>query len=152
MKISGVEVDIAHAVRAGSVAGTAFLATTLLDSKLSNHPYNDLKLVGQMFTIKSPLWQIQGLLGHYAFAITMAVVYDRYARRMLPGPLWLKGVLFMQIENNVLYVLSPLVDKVHAGEREGTLPPLMNRKTYLGQALRHVSFGAALGAMYGSKT
>lgn len=148
-------VDAKRAVFAGGAAATAFLATTYLDSKLSSHPYNDLKLVGQMFTTKSPLWQIQGLAGHYGFATVMALLYARYAYRLLPGPGWLRGLLFMQIENNALYVLAPLLDKIHAGEKAGQLPPLANLKTYLGQTLRHVSFGLILGAIYvkrGSET
>lgn len=141
-------VDVERAVFAGTAAATAFLATTYLDSNLSSHPYNDLKLIGQMFTTKSPLWQIQGVVGHYGFATIMALLYARYAYKMLPGPGWLRGLIFLQIENNALYVLSPLLDNIHAGKKAGQLPPLVNLKTYLGQTLRHVAFGLALGAIY----
>lgn len=142
-------VDVERALVAGGAAATAFLATTYLDSKLSSHPYNDVKLVGQMLTTKSPFWQLQGVAGHYSFASVMALIYARYAYKRLPGPGWLRGLLFLQIENNSLYVLAPLLDRFHAGKKAGQLPPLMNLKTYMGQALRHVVFGMVLGAVYG---
>ncbi len=144
-------VDVERAVSAGLAAGTAFLATTFLDSKLSNYPFNDIKLVGQVFTTRSPIWQIQGLVGHYGFSVFMALLYARYAYRLLPGPGWLKGVLFLMIENNGLYPLAPLLDRMHAGEREGQLPKLMSLKSFVGQTWRHVAFGLVLGALYKGK-
>ncbi|MDQ5823606.1 MAG: hypothetical protein M3441_05250 [Chloroflexota bacterium] len=148
------QIDVERAVGAGLAAGTAFLATTFLDSKLSNYPYNDIKLVGQVFTTKSPFWQIQGLVGHYGFSVVMALLYARYAYRLLPGPGWLKGLLFLMIENNGLYPLAPLLDRIHAGQRKGELPRLMALKSYVGQTWRHVAFGLVLGALYrnGSET
>ena len=141
-------VDLERAVVSGLAAGTAFLATAYLDSKLSRYPYNDIKLVGQVFTTRSPFWQLQGLAGHYGFSIFMALLYARYGYRLLPGPRWLKGLLFLMIENNGLYPLAPLLDRVHAGQRKGELPPLMSLKSYVGQTWRHVAFGLVLGALY----
>lgn len=146
------QVDVERAVGAGLAAGTAFLATTFLDSKLSNYPYNDIKLVGQVFTTKSPFWQIQGLVGHYGFSVVMALLYARYAYRLLPGPGWLKGLLFLMIENNGLYPLAPLLDRIHAGQRHAELPRLMTFKSYAGQTWRHVAFGVVLGALYKNHT
>jgi hypothetical protein len=150
--VTNEQIDVELAVGAGLAAGTAFLATTFLDSKLSNYPYNDIKLVGQVFTTKSPFWQIQGLAGHYGFSVIMALLYARYAYRLLPGPGWLKGLLFLMIENNGLYPLAPLLDKIHAGQRKGELPRLMTLKSYVGQTWRHVAFGLVLGALYKNRT
>ena len=144
-------VDLERAVGAGLAAGTAFLATTYLDSHLSNYPYNDIKLVGQVFTTRSPFWQLQGLAGHYGFSIFMALLYARYAHRLLPGPGWLKGLLFLMIENNGLYPFALLLDRIHAGHKAGELPPLTSLKSYLGQTCRHVAFGLVLGALYKGK-
>jgi hypothetical protein len=148
LRVKDEHVDVQRAVGAGLAAGTAFLATTYLDSKLSSHPYNDLKLVGQVFTTRSPAWQIQGVVGHYGFSIFMALLYARYAYRLLPGPGWLKGLLFLMIENNGLYPLAPLLDRIHAGRRKGELPPLTSLKSFAGQTWRHVAFGLVLGALY----
>jgi hypothetical protein len=144
-------IDARRAVLASWAGATAFLATTFIESKLSSHPYNDIKLVGQMLTTRSPLWQIQGVVGHYGFATVMGLLYARY-ERMLHGPGWLRGLLFMQIENTVLYPLGIIVDRFHRGEREGQLPPIMSRKSYQGQVLRHVAMGVVMGAMLKRKT
>ncbi len=146
--MKNTQVNLKEAALTGGVAGTAFLATAFLDSKLSSHPFNDLKLVGQMFTTRSPIWQIQGLVGHYSFSVVMAAIYARYAHRLLPGPGWLRGLLFLQIENNTLYLLAPLLDRFNAGTNDGQIPPLMSLKSYWGQALRHIAFGVVLGAVH----
>lgn len=135
------------ALKAGVASGSAFLAAMWLDNKLSSWQFNDLKLVGQIFTTRSPAWQLQGLAGHYSFSVVMAYVYATYARRRLPGPGWLRGILFMMAENTLLYPAAPLIDRIHAGMKAGQLPPLVNRKTFYGQITRHIAFGAVLGSL-----
>lgn len=145
------ETDDKRAILSGMAAGTAFLATAWLDSRLSSHPFNDLKLVGQFLTTRSPLWQIQGLAGHYGFSAIMSLIYARIAYPRLPGPLSLKGLIFLQIENSLLYPVAPLIDRLHAGMKQDELPPLMNWKTFWGQFWRHVAFGLVLGTLYRPK-
>lgn len=143
-------IDIERALLAGIAAGSSYLASAWLDSKFSSHPFNDVKLVGQMFTTKSPVWQIQGVVGHYAFSSFMALTYAALFYKRLPGPDWLRGITFLQLENAALYAVALAVgfDKFHAGIKRGKLPPLAHMKTFKGQALRHVAFGLALGALY----
>ena len=137
-----------RALVAGMAAGTAFLAATLADSRLSSYPYNDLKLVGQMFTTRSPWWQALGLAGHYGLSVVVALAYARWAYRQLPGPGWLRGFIFLQMENLALYPLAAISDRFHAGMRAGQLPPLLAWKSFWGQFWRHVAFGLVLGALY----
>lgn len=134
---------------AGLVAGGAFLGAMWLDNKLSSWQFNDLKLVGQVFTTRSPIWQVQGLAGHFGFSVVMAFLYARYVRARLPGPGWLRGIIFLQIENGVLYPATIVADKVHAGIKSGQLPPMINMKTFKGQVVRHIAFGATLGLLLG---
>lgn len=141
-------VDREQALLAGAAAGTAYLAATWLDSKLSSHPFNDVKLLGQIFTTRTPWWQLQGLLSHYAFGSLVAMVYASWGVRSLPGPGWLKGLIFLQIENTLLYPGALLMDKFHAGIKSGQLAPLMSWKTFKGQVVRHIAFGVALGLLY----
>ena len=144
-------VDVPRAVGAGLAAGSAYLAAVWADSKLSSHPFNDLKLVGQMVTTRSPWWQMQGLAGHYGFSVVMALLYARYARAALPGPGWLKGIIFLNIENLALYPAGLLIDRYHAGVRAGELPRMMTWKTFAGQVVRHIVFGLTLGLLYRPK-
>ncbi len=151
--MSKSEINVNRAVIAGVAAGSSYLLSAWVDSKLSSHPFNDVKLVGQMFTTDTPSWQVQGLMGHYSFSVAMSLVYAKLFYRRLPGPPWLRGITFLQIENSALYLVALAIgfDKFHAGVKKGELPPLANLKTFKGQALRHVAFGAALGALYRSK-
>ena len=145
------KVDVPRAVGAGLAAGSAYLAAMWADGKLNSHPFNDLKLVGQLFTTRSPWWQLQGLAGHYGFSVVMALVYARWARAALPGPGWLKGVLFLMLENVVLYPLGVPADLYHAGVRAGEVPRIMTWKTFWGQVVRHLAFGVVLGSVYGAR-
>ena len=69
------KIDVSRAVVAGLSAGTAYLGAMWADNKLSSHEFNDLKLVGQVFTTKSPLWAIQGVIINDAFTLLVAVAY-----------------------------------------------------------------------------
>ena len=133
------------------VAGDSYLAAMWVDNRLSSHKFNDLKLVGQILTTKSPAWIIMGLVNHYGFSAVVSFIYARWAYRRLPGPRWLKGVLFMQIENALLYPGAAFLEPRHAGMRSGQVPTLFSWKSFWGQAVRHVAFGAALGALWKPK-
>ena len=78
----------------------------------------------------------------------MALVYAKFAYSHLPGPDVLKAVVFMNIENASLYSAAFLLDRLHAGIRNGEIPPLLNKKTFYGQVVRHIAFGLALGLLY----
>jgi hypothetical protein len=146
-----VEVDTPRAIAAGIAAGTSFLGAMWLDNRLSSHEFNDLKLVGQIFTTKWPWWAVQGLTVHYFVSVVVALFYAKFVYPRLPGPGVLKGIIFLNIENVAFYPGALLADRLHAGIRGGQLPPLLNMKTFLGQVVRHIAFGAALGLLYKSE-
>lgn len=143
--------DIQAAIPIGVASGTAYLGAMWLDNKLSSWDFDDLKLVGQLFTTRSPLWQLQALTGHYGFSVAMSTLYIRYARKRLPGPAWLRGVIFIMMENTLLYPAAKVIDKMHAGMKAGQLPPLLNKKSFLGQITRHIAFGIVLGLLAGDE-
>jgi hypothetical protein len=146
--VSKAGINKNRALLAAAGAGTAYLGAMWLDSELSSHPFNDLKLVGQPFTTRSPQWIIQGLVAHYGMSAIMALAYASWAGRWLPGPGWFKGLLFLQLENTILYPGAAIIDPFHAGVRSGQLPSLLNWKTFKGQVVRHLAFGLALGLLY----
>lgn len=145
------DVDINRLLASAASSGTAYLAAMWVDNKVSSHNFNDLKLVGQVFTTKQPFWIIQAIVAHYGFSVVVTMLYATWAYRRLPGPGWLKGLLFLQLENAALYPAAAIMDKFHAGMREGQLPPLLNWKSFWGQVLRHVAFGLTLGVLYKPK-
>ena len=138
---------ILQVLPAAAGAGTAYLIAMWLDSKLSSHSFNDLKLVGQMFTTRRPHWLLLGLTGHYGFSVLMSLLYTSWTCPKLPGPRWLRGVLFLQIENLLLYPAGLVLDRFHAGIKQGQVPRMLNWKSFKGQVVRHVAFGAVLGLM-----
>lgn len=144
-------VDAVRAVTAGLAAGGAYLGAMWVDNRVSSHEFDDLKLVGQVFTTKSPWWVVQGLVGHFGFSAVMGLVFAKFAYGRLPGPGVVKGIIFLNIENASLYPGAFVIDKFHAGIRAGQLPPLLNKKTFLGQITRHIAFGAVLGLLYKPK-
>ena len=145
--MSDSKVDAGRAVIGGLAAGTAYLAAMWADNRLSSQRFNDLKLVGQVFTTRAPAWVIQGLLVHYGFSVVIALLYSSWGARRMPGPPWLKGVVFMQLENAILYPGAALVMPIHAGVKSGQVPSLFERKVIQGQVLRHVAFGLVLGVV-----
>ena len=149
--MSDSKLDPGRAVVAGLAAGTAYLAAMWADNKLSSQRFDDLKLVGQVFTTRAPAWVIQGLLVHYGFSVAIALLYASWGARRMPGPPWLKGVLFMQLENAILYPGAALVMPIHAGVKSGQVPSMFERKVIQGQLLRHLAFGLALGGVYSGK-
>lgn len=142
------EVDTPRAIAVSIAAGTSYLAAMWLDNTLSSHKFNDIKLVGQIFTTKWPWWLVQGLAGHYSFSMIVALFYAKFVYPRVPGPDVLRGILFLNAENLAFYPGGLLVDRLHAGIRSGQLPPLLNEKTFMGQVVRHIAYGAVLGLLY----
>lgn len=141
-------IDVNRALAAALAAGTAYQLTAWADSELSSHPFNDLKLVGQVLTTRSPTWIVLGLAGHYTLSIIMSMLYAGWAMKWLPGPGWLKGALFLQLENALLYPGAVFIEPIHAGMRSGQVPTVLSWKSFWGQVLRHLVFGLVLGLVY----
>lgn len=142
------ELDAPRALLASIVAGSAYLGAMWVDNRLSSHPFNDLKLTGQVWTTQSPTWEIVGVANHFCFSIAMSMLYAAWGYSHLPGPRWLRGVLFLQLENILLYPLAGLLEQAHAGVKSGQVPTLFSRKSFAGQVVRHLAYGLALGGTY----
>jgi membrane protein DedA with SNARE-associated domain len=85
-----------------------------------------------------------GILALAALGVGWALVYARFAADRLPGPPWLRGVLFSFVPLAVsLFVLLPLLGAGVLGlELEAGLVPAA------GEMLRHAFFGIGLGASH----
>jgi hypothetical protein len=133
---------------AGLAAAAAYLLTNLLDMRLLRYPQNDLMLQGRMVPLFRPVWPLAGLVLHTGFSLALTALYAA-ARDRLPGPPWLRGVLFLQAENTALWTLVPLIDRYHPAVRDGQMPPLNTPRCFLQAVLRHLVFGAVMGALLG---
>lgn len=139
--------DPQAATVAGVFASAAYLAEMAVDLSLIDYPTNDLLLLGGPFSQDRRVWSLLGTGLHFTFGITLAQVYGKVWRR-LPGPPWLRGVIFTMIENTLLWVAVPLFDRFHPAIRRGDLPKMNRPVPFLQQVLRHIAYGAVLGIVY----
>lgn len=131
----------------GGLAGTAYLAEQALDMRLAPNRYDDLVLWGGFLSHRPMRQRLLGAAMHYSLSVVLAATYTA-ARPILPrGPEWLRGVLFVQAENALLYPMVPVLDAVHPLIRSGALPRLLTWRYFWVEIARHAAFGAALGAL-----
>ena len=139
--------DPQAATVAGAFASAAYLAEMAVDLSLIDCPTNDLLLLGGPFSRDRRIWSVLGTALHFSFGVALAQVYGVTQRR-LPGPPWLRGVIFTMIENTLLWAAIPLFDRFHPAIRRGDLPKMNRPVPFLQQVLRHIAYGAVLGIVY----
>jgi hypothetical protein len=141
--------DPGRAVLAGLAGGAAYLAEQYLDQRLLRRSGDDLKLLGMLATRRDPAWRIGGLGMHTFNSVALALVYAGLVRNRLPGSPMLRGFILGQIENAALFPLVPLIlDRYHPAIRSGDLERFGTPTYALQSLLRHVAYGAVLGAVY----
>jgi len=140
-------IDTRAAVIAGLVGGVAYIAEMELDLPVFGHNADDLRFLGRPFN-SDPIWNRRiGALIHLGNSATFGVAYALIAHDRIKGPAWFRGVIFANIENAVLYPLTRL-EGFHPGVRDGQIDRYWNRTAFVQAVLRHVVFGAVLGAIY----
>jgi hypothetical protein len=55
--------------------------------------------------------------------------------------------VFVQVENALFYPGVPLLNAIHPEVRSGRLPTLLTWRYFWVEIVRHVAFGATLGAL-----
>lgn len=140
-------VDIRAAVVAGAAAGVAYLVTMECDNRLTGQKIDDLLILGRPFVDDPSGARKLGVAIHFANATTLGVVYAALAHDRLPGPKWLRGVIFGNVENTALYPLA-LFEQHHPAVREGEVDRYWTVPAYLQSIPRHIAYGAVLGWLY----
>ncbi|HVB62796.1 MAG TPA: DUF6789 family protein [Ktedonobacteraceae bacterium] len=141
--------------------GAAAVAGTLATAAYSVAMEGDIVITGNRF---SDVRFIQGLMGkkaskqrkflalawilHFLNGIALAEIYAAAAKRLLPGPDWLKGAIFGELFVIGMWPLTPIADKYHPLIKDGDLPQLANRTAFLQNIGRHLVFGLVLGWLY----
>lgn len=140
-----------RAAVAGLVATATYSVAMESNKYLTENHFNDVTF-------------IQGLLGdteassrrtaalawllHFVTGAILAEVYAAICKRFLPGPNWLKGMLFGGAFIAAVWPLTPLVDRYHPLIQNGRLPHLANWTAFWQNVLRHLVFGLTLGLCY----
>ena len=133
-------------VASGLAAGAAFAVVLEADLRLTGRNVDDLIVLGRPFVKDPNQARIAGSAVHAVNSIAIASLYG-LIERQIQGPGWLKGVVFANVENLILYPLTILEDK-HPAIRDGQVDRYFNWPAFWQSVPRHVAYGAVLGAVY----
>ena len=129
---------------AGAVAAVVMTVEQPLDKRLFNSKYDDVEILGKLFT-RGDYWRPIGFTLHVQNGAMLGVAYTRL-KPSLPGPAVLRGLLAGLIEHVAAWPLTVVFDRYHPARRE--LPKLATNPRAFGQAtIRHAVFGIVLGLL-----
>lgn len=141
-----VPVDGRAALLSGLAAGTAFVAVLKVDLRLTGNNVDDRLLLGRPLVRDPERALVVGSAVHYANSAALALLYARLAHRF-PGPPWLRGVLFFNVENLAFYPVL-VFEEWHPAIRDGQLDRYWTWPSFLQSIPRHIAYGAVLGVLY----
>jgi hypothetical protein len=133
-------------VVSGLAAGVAFVAVLEADLRLTGRNVDDLAVLGRPFVTDPNTARIAGGAIHAINSVALASLYGLIEHRV-HGPGWLKGVVFANVENLILYPITILEDK-HPAIRDGQVDRYFNWPAFWQSVPRHVAYGAVLGTLY----
>jgi hypothetical protein len=136
-----------HAIVAGGLASVAYLIEQAIDRRLIPNDYDDLVLWGGFLTRRPWLQRVLGLGVHFTLGTALAAAYDAAGDALPRVHPAVRGVLFAQGENAVLYPGVPVMNAIHPAVRHGELPSLLTWRYFLVELLRHAAYGAVLGVV-----
>ena len=140
------KIEPAAVVVAGLAAGAAFVAVLEADLRLTGRNVDDLIILGRPLVRNRDDARKAGLAVHTFNSVALASVYALVADR-IPGPRWLKGVIFANVENVVLYPLTAFED-FHPAVQDGQVAPYFTWPAFWQSVPRHVAYGVVLGVLY----
>jgi hypothetical protein len=140
------ELDPKAVAISGLAAGAAFVVALEIDLRLTGRNVDDLLVLGRPFTEEPAKARALGGAIHALNSLALASLYAMLERR-IPGPAWLKGVIFANVENVMLYPITRFED-MHPAIRTGMVDRYFTWPTFWQSVPRHIAFGAVLGALY----
>ena len=132
-------------VVAGLAAGAAFALVLEADLRLTGNNADDFVILGRPFVKQREHAHRLGAVIHAFNSIALAALYARVHNR-LPGPPWLKGVLFANIENALLYPITVFED-LHPAIQDGQVDRYFTWPSFWQSVPRHIAYGAVLGVL-----
>lgn len=129
---------------AGTLAALAYVGAMKIDIALTRYPSSDLQVIEGLARGHPSRFPWIGLLGHLANGAGLGVIYA-FVERWLPGPAWLRGLLFSEGFLLLVWPTTPLLDRFHPLIRRGHLPPFARRVAFVQNLSRHLVFGLVLG-------
>jgi hypothetical protein len=115
-----------------------------IDIALTHYPTDDLHVLEGLLRRRPSRVPWVGFLGHMANGAGLGLAYARI-QRWLPGPAWLRGIIFSEGFILLMWPATPLLDRFHPLIRRGTLPPFAHWIAFWQNLGRHLIFGIVLG-------
>lgn len=134
----------AYGMVAGALAALAYLGAMKIDIALTRYPSSDLQVIEGLARGRASRVPWLGALVHLANGAGLGSIYS-LVQRWLPGPAWLRGVLFGEGFLLLVWPTTPLLDRFHPLICRGQLPPFARRIVFLQNLSRHLVFGLVLG-------
>jgi hypothetical protein len=131
----------------GGIAGTAYLAEMALDRRVVSNRYDDLILWGGFLTRQPVRQRLIGAGIHYSLSVALVAAYSTISPLLPKWPGWVRGLLFVQVENALLYPGVPVLDAIHPEVRSGRMPSLLTWRYFWVEIARHIAFGVTMGAL-----
>lgn len=140
-----------RATMAGLVATAAYSLAMEGDMSITGNRFSDVRFIqgmmGKEAATQKKFLALAWLL-HFLNGVALAEIYAALLKRFLPGPDWLKGIIFGEVFIIAAWPLTPFADKHHPLIQNGELPKLANRTSFLQNIVRHMVFGLVLGLLY----
>jgi hypothetical protein len=140
------ELDPKAVAISGLAAGAAFIAVLEADLRLTGRYVDDLMVLGSPFVAEPAQARALGGAIHAVNSLALASLYAMLERR-LPGPAWLKGVVFANAENLILYPVTRFED-LHPAIRTGLVDRYFTWPAFWQSVPRHIAYGLVLGVLY----
>jgi hypothetical protein len=137
------ELDLGTTVTSDLAAGAAFVAVLEADLCLTGRHVDDLLVLGRPFFKDQRLAHLAGLVFHAVNSVALAALYATVERR-LPGPPWLKGILFANAENVLLYPITVFED-LEPAVRKAQVDRYFTWPASWQSVPRHLAYGVVLG-------
>jgi hypothetical protein len=129
---------------AGAVAAAVWAAQQPLDKRVFGSRYDDVELLGKLFTRGSG-WHAAGLATHMANGAVFGATYA-LVRPLVPVPPVAAGAAAGLTEHAAFWPLGRLIDRHHPARSE--LEPMSgNRRAFAQATWRHLLFGLVLGEL-----
>ena len=135
----------------GVVALGVYTMEMETDMAVTGNRFSDVRFIEGLLTKKATpqkRFSVLAWLIHLLNGILLAELYAAIFKRLLPGPDWLKGVIFGEAFILSVWWLTPLADRYHPMIKSGTLPKLASWTSFLQNIVRHFFFGLTLGLLY----
>ena len=129
---------------AGAVAAMVMTLEQPLDKRLFDSKYDDVEILGKLFT-RGDYWRPIGFTLHVQNGAILGAAYTRL-QPSLAGPALVRGLLAGLVEHVAAWPLTAVFDRYHPAREE--LPKLATNSRAFAQAtIRHAVFGIVLGLL-----